>query len=167
MKVRKLVSNPRVTRFNFAVGNEPILGDKELFFKQMKAQASYLREEAQEIMDACDERNIVGVLDGAVDCWFVREYMDDLCHEQSLRVGLARNLVCENNDTKFSTRYSDAATSQAVHEKAGTPCYIAAVEYEGKEYFTVRRISDDKVLKPHNFEAVDLSGCIPKEWQDV
>jgi hypothetical protein len=158
------MSNPRITRFNFAVGNEPLLGDKEMFFRQMKAQANYLKEEVQEIIDACEERDIIGVLDGVVDCWYVREYMDDLCAEQSLRLSLARNLVCENNDTKFSTRYSDAAISQSAHEAAGTPCYIAAVEYEGKEYYTVRRLADDKVLKPHNFQSVDLSGCIPREW---
>ena len=160
------MSNPRVTRFNFACGNEPILGDKEAFFKQMKAQATYLREEAQEIVDACDARDIVGVLDGAVDCWYVREYMDDLCFEQGLRTSLARNLVCENNDTKFSTSYGTAASSQAQHEANGTPCYISSVPYEGKEYFTVRRLSDDKVLKPINFEPVDLSGCLPKDWMD-
>ena len=160
------MSNSRVTRFNFACGNEPILGDKEAFFKQLKAQASYLKEEAQEIMDACDERDIVGAVDGVTDCWFVREYMDDLLFEQSIRLTMARDLVCDNNDLKYATRYADAAISQSQHEADGTPCYIASVEYMGKEYFTVRRLKDDKVMKPHNFTPVDLSGCIPKEWQD-
>jgi hypothetical protein len=160
------MSNPRVTKFNFAVGNEPILGDKAAFFKQMKSQAQYLLEGVQEVIDACDEEDIVGVLDGNVDCWFVREYMDDLCSEQSLRLSLARNLVCENNDTKFSTSYAEIKASKEKHEAAGTPCYIADVEYQGKTYFTVHRLSDNKVLKPLYFQSVDLSGCIPKEWQE-
>lgn len=154
------MSNPRITRFNFAVGNEPQLDN---FFGQLKKQAQYLQEEVQEIIDACDAYDYVEALDGVTDCWYIREYMDDLCMEQGMRVSLARELVCDNNDTKFTTQYTNAKLTQEAYAAKGVDCYIAEVEYEGKLYFTVRRFADGKVMKPMNFIPVDLTGCIPEE----
>ena len=154
------MSHPRITRFNFAVGNEPQVDN---FFSQLKKQAQYLQEEVQEIIDACDAYDYVEALDGVVDCWYIREFMDDLCIEQGMRVGVARDLVCDNNDTKFTTQYTNAKLTQEAYTEKGVECYIAEVDYEGKLYFTVRRKSDEKVLKPLTFIPVDLSGCIPEE----
>ena len=154
------MSDPRITRFNFAVGNEPQVDN---FFGQLKRQAEFLLEEVKEIIDACDNRDAVEALDGVVDCWYIREYMDDLCVEQSMRMSLARELVCKNNDTKFTTKYTSAKATQEAYEEAGVECYIADVEYEGNTYFTVRRKIDGKVMKPMNFVPVDLSSAVPVE----
>lgn len=39
--------------------------------------------------------------------------------------------------------------------------YIAETEYEGETYYTLRRKDNGKVVKHNNFEAVDLTDCIP------
>ena len=41
--------------------------------------------------------------------------------------------------------------------------YIAETEYEGTTYYTLRRKDNGKVVKHNNFEAVDLTDCLPKE----
>lgn len=154
------MSNSRITRFNFAVGNEPQVDN---FFGQAKRQLEFLLEEVKEGIKACEEYDAVEVLDAVVDCWYIREYLDDLCFEQGMRLQLARDLVCDNNDTKFTTEYTSAKLTQEAYEKDGVPCYIATVEYDDQIYYTVRRTADGKVLKPKNFVPVDLSSAVPKE----
>lgn len=153
------MSNPRVTRFNFVVGNEPQL---DCFFEQVEKQAKYLLSEAQELLDAAQARDIKEVLDGHLDVRYVNEYIEDLLAAQSVKVKQAWAGVCDNNDTKFSTSYSLISQTVDYYAEQGVACYIAEVDYEGVLYYTCRRSSDDKVMKPITFEAVDLTPFIPK-----
>lgn len=151
------MSNTRVTRFNFAVGNEPQVDN---FFEQVEKQAKYLLSEAQELLDAARERNIVEVLDGHLDVKYVNEYIDDLLQEQGVKVREAWLRVCDNNDTKYSTSRALMQKSADYWQGRGVDVYIAEVEYQGEVYYTVRRKEDDKVMKPVGFEDVDLSDLV-------
>ena len=156
------MSNSRVTRFNFAVGNEPQV---DSFFEQAGKQASYLLEEVNELIEAINNRDMVEVLDAVVDIWYIREYLDDLLTEQGVKINPAKTKVCDNNDTKFSTSRALIALAVDHYKAKGIECYIAEVEYEGDMFYTCRRLSDDKVMKPTTFEPVDLKSCVPVEFQ--
>lgn len=156
--------NSRVTRFNFAVGNEPQVDN---FFEQASKQASYLLEEVNELIEAINNRDMVETLDAVVDIWYIREYLDDLLTEQGVKVGQGKTLVCDNNDTKYSSSRALIAKAVEYYSAKGVGCYTAEVEYEGVVYYTCRRISDDKVMKPTTFEPVDLTPCVPKEFLGV
>lgn len=159
------MSNIRVTRFNHVVGNPPVgFDDKERFWNQIKLQASLILEEAKELYDAAEDRDIVEVIDGSTDVWYLREYVDNLLQEVGIDVYKAKEMVCDNNDQKFTTSPEYASASSQEYEIGTTE--VKDSEFENVKYYTVRRKTDGKVLKLIDHEKPDLSKLVSDELRD-
>ena len=157
--------NSNVTRFNHVVGNPPVgFSSKEEFWNQIKLQAELILEEAQELLDAANARDIVEVIDGSTDVWYLREYMDNLLEAVDVDTMLAEELVCNNNNQKFTTSPEYASASAQEYE-IGT-VYVRETNYNGVKYYTVNRNSDGKVMKLLDHEKPDLEILIGEELKN-
>lgn len=156
------MSNSRVTKFNHICGNAPSMGTEQEYWKQVQNQVKRVMEEVKELYECAMTEDIEGVLDGYLDVKYTNEYIDDLLKADGVRTNEAWELVCDNNESKFTNSYSYAVDSKEYHEQSGTDCYIDSVVYEGETFYCIRRSYDNKVLKPKYFEAVDLSSCLHK-----
>lgn len=148
------MSKERVRKFNYIKGDIPAgIEDKEKFWQQVQAQAKLVLEEAQEQYDGAMARDLVEVVDGAGDVFYVQTWMDTLLDEAGINMNLVKGSVCMNNDQKYTVSKGFAQLSAELHADCGTPCYVHEAMYEDVEYYCVRSEESGKVLK--------LSGHIP------
>lgn len=157
------MSDHRITKFNHIVDNAPVgMYDEEAFWKQMTLQAKLVLEEAQEMMDACEARDLIEVVDAQSDVWYLNEYAQDLLEFIGVDMVGAHAMVCHNNDQKY-TRNAEFAydSAEAQKKENGVKCVISEVQYEDETYYVVKRASDGKVMKLIGHEAPDLAKVIP------
>lgn len=155
------MSKEAIKKFNYITGNYPvgIDGDKEAIWSQLELTSRLLLEEAQEMHTAALNRDILEYLDGNTDCWYVREYADDLLKALGVDVPGAKYEVCYNNDQKYTTSETLALDTWADYAKKGKAPEVCKVDYEGKTYYTVK--IDGKVNKLLFHVRPNLSECVP------
>lgn len=150
-----------VDKFNRVTGNPPvgIDGDVEAFWRQIKSQAEFVLEEAKELLEAIEERDIVECLDGHLDVRYLNEYVETLLEEAGVNTRDGFYRVAANNSSKYTKSYIKARDSQDMYKEQGIDCYILEVEDEGDFYYTVKRSKDGKVMKLRDHTPPDLSIC--------
>lgn len=159
------MSNYRVTKFNVISGNAPHMGTDYEYWKQLKHQAERVLEEAQELYDCVCAEDMKGALDGFLDVRYTNEYMEDLLVAGDVDTKKAWDAVCLNNDTKYTTSYTYASESKDYLEDKGEVCYIESVQYEGELHYTIKRCSDNKVMKLKYHESPDIAKFIPEVYK--
>ncbi|AEJ81329.1 phosphoribosyl-ATP pyrophosphohydrolase [Erwinia phage Rouille] len=125
------------------------------YWKALENQAERMMEELKETIQAIRERDALGLIDGQVDMDFVLQgftYLSQLDHE----TGLKR--VCDNNDLKITEDAGTALRWLDEHNEKDpqTACEVVGTEVNGKVYYTVHRLSDNKIMKPVNHPTVTL-----------
>lgn len=70
------------------------------------------------------------------------------------RIKLACDLVLDNNDQKWTTDLEVAKDWEANIKEEGV--VLLTVDYEGVKHYSLRRLSDKKIMKPYNFQSVNL-----------
>lgn len=163
------MSNSKVVKFNTIIGNSPAsLEEKEKFWKQATLQAKLILEEAKEQYDACLQRDLVEVVDGACDVRYLQDYMNTLLDNVGVDLEHAFDMVCYNNDQKYTRNYNLALESATSHTiEGGVPSEVEEVEYEGDLYYVVKRKSDGKVMKLLGHQPPDIAAAIPSQTAEV
>lgn len=159
------MSKKSVQVFNIVCGNAPSQGDLWEVWKQLKQQASLVKEEALETFDASQAEDFQELIDGWADVWYVNTYLGQLLEAFGVDTKGVKDVVCANNAQKYTTSYTYAKESQEALEEKGTECYIETTVYEGETYYTVRRNEDNKVMKLKYHERPDLSVFVPQEFK--
>lgn len=159
------MSKADVKTFNIVCGNAPSQGTLYEVWKQLKAQASFIKSEAEELCEGIEAENMENVIKEYADVKYTLAYMEQLLEAFGVNTRSAFEAVCQNNNQKFTRSYSYTKESQERLEEKGVECYIETTVYEGETYYTVRRSSDGKVLKPYLFEDLNLAHLTPKEFQ--
>jgi hypothetical protein len=157
-----MIMSKQVTRFNHIVGNGPKT-DPENVLEQIINQCTYLLEEVLETKEAAKSGDWVEVLDGAADVKYIADYLRDLLESVGVQFDKGFKAVCGNNNLKFTTSLELAQKWQEEKTAIGIEAYISETEYEGVTYFTVRRVSNGKVVKFDGFPQVKLNRYVPKE----
>jgi phosphoribosyl-ATP pyrophosphohydrolase len=156
------MSDSRITMFNHIIGNPPEgVDDKALFWAQVKLQAKLVLEEAQEMYDAAQNQDLVEVIDGQADVWYLNEYMQDLLEGAGVDVIGAHDSVCWNNDQKYTRDRALAFESGIKHSFDGVKSYLEEVYCLGEVYYVVKRDSDNKVLKLKGHQPPNIRKSIP------
>jgi hypothetical protein len=70
------------------------------------------------------------------------------------RIKIACDLILDNNDQKWTTDLEKAKDWERNISEEGV--VLLTTEYEGVNHYSLRRLSDRKVMKPYNFVAVKL-----------
>lgn len=159
------MSKEAVKRFNIVCGNAPSQGDLWEVWKQLKQQASLVKEEGLEVDEGAQLEDMENLIKEWADVWYVNTYLGQLLEAFGVDTKGVKDVVCANNAQKYTTSYTYAKESQEALEDKGTACYIETTVYEGETYYTVRRNEDQKVMKLKHHERPDLSVFVPQEFK--
>lgn len=155
-----------VIRFNYAMGNQPSMATHYEVFKQIKTSAALIMEECQELFDAANEEDMQEILDGCMDIKFLNTYLEHLLEAYGCKTKQAYAMVCDNNSGKITTSYTYAQTSKEYLEsREDGEFYIDETLFEGERLYTVKRSSDNKVMKLKSHQRPELDTCIPEEFK--
>ena len=129
--------------------------------------APRLQEEVEELKrsladenNLLSESNLIAILDDVLDCKYVADQQFEILRKAGFNVVAGYEAVCENNDSKFVKTEREAQESVDDYIKRGVDCYY---EYNDTyQVYVIRRQSDQKILKPVQYKAVDLSSYIPQ-----
>ena len=164
-----------VALMNLLAGNKHQFEREEEFYTNCANALERVEEEAREGFDAYQKmgehngslRSLVEelefrqhLLDSVVDIFVVYARLYQLMENNlSFNLHEAIQRVCENNLTKFPTDRQVAEDTLKTYAEQGIECYIAETEHEGVTYYAIKRVSDNKFLKPIGYESVNLAGC--------
>ena len=158
-----------IALMNLLAGNKHQFESEEEFDTNCANALQRVEEEACEGIDAYLKMKLEGgdveefrqhLLDSVVDIFVVYARLYQLMENNpSFNLHEAIKRVCENNLTKFPTDKQVAEDTLNMYAEQGVECYIATTEYEGITYYAIKRVSDNKFLKPVGYESVDLNGC--------
>jgi len=160
------MSNSGVYKMNILYGNKPLgqIGSKDAVWEQIQRQAGLILEEAEELYEAAMSKDMVEVVDGTVDVWVTREYMDDLLQACNIKYKAARKEIMENNLSKVFSFSCDAKATCEAYKKKGVDTEVVEEIIEGELLFIVKRKPDGKVMKPINHQPPQLEEFIPQFW---
>lgn len=154
--------NERIAKFNKIVGNAPAeQHEKEKFWQQAILQAKLIQEEANEMVEACLNRDLVEMVDAWCDVDYLQNHAENMLGTVGVLLYQAKDQVCLNNDSKYTTSLELATMSKDHQNKNGNPCYIEDVEYRGDTYFILKRMSDGKVMKLLGHQPPNIRSSIP------
>lgn len=158
------MSKESVKRFNCVAGNKPSQGDLWEVWKQLKLQGNLVKEEALEVVEACDSEDFANLIKEVMDVKYVLTYMEQLLDAFGVDTVESFNQVCNNNEQKLTQSYLYACDSKEALEEKGISCYIEETVYNGETWYTIRDQSG-KVRKLKHYESCDLSKYVPEEFK--
>jgi phosphoribosyl-ATP pyrophosphohydrolase len=126
--------------------------------KDWKNQLGLVKEEFQELIVATEDNNLEGIIDGLADVFVTYSKLLHLVKLKGVDIDEALQLVCENNMTKIISDVDVAEQTMLHYQQQGLACYVDKYEGGLGVYYTVKRLQDQKILKPLGFKSVDLSG---------
>lgn len=155
------MSDKRITKFNYRVGKNPLAlhNNKDDIWKALEDQAERLVEEANEVVDGVKNRDIKAVVDGVVDTWYVREWMDDMLSTLGVDVEGAKHGVCKNNLDKITEDVNLAYESSVNYGNT----FVYSYHEKDVTYYSVLREGDRKVMKLRTHVPPNLDKFIPVE----
>lgn len=160
--------------FNLLAGNLEPTEDPDEVARRLRNQAYRVIEEAQEIVDAVTlyleaedkeelKTHAEAILDGVIDTNVTGFGLLQIAGPY-FKTSEAATLICQNNLSKFTDSVADAEETAEYHMANDVACFVDGVETEYGLFFVVKRDEDEKVLKPYNYQPVDLSGCL---WEEI
>lgn len=147
----------RVSQWNERCNNKaPELNDPERKVILLN-QLARLQEELDETIKAVKEEDEVETLDGIADLMVV---LEGVCYLSRLDTKAAFELVMDNNNLKYERDFSTAfnALLDSSH------CLHCSETSDGK-FYSIHRISDNKICKLPNHPRVDLSGLVGDSYE--
>ena len=150
--------------FNLAAkGTEPVYSPTaQETFERLERQLALVLEEVSETAVAIQDKDKSEILKEVLDVGVVWMGMVQILENAGYDVWAAARVVCDNNTSKIMDNIEDAVESVEKHFADGVEAYTDTTEVDGTEYFSVRRKSDGKILKPYFFRKVDVSAYVPR-----
>lgn len=160
------MSKKEVVRFNYGINNQPSMGDQYEVWKQLKLQAKLILEEANELIEATEQEDMVETLDAYCDIQYLNTWLEHLLYSFGCNTDKAFAEVCQNNSSKITTSYTYAQTSKEYLEKfQGGEYYIDSTTYEGETLYCVKRSEDGKVMKLKSHDRPKLEQYVIDEFK--
>lgn len=149
--------------FNYKAGNKQYEYDTLDFWRALENQSSYMVEESKEGYDAAKMNDAVESIDALADEFFVWAWKAEMLQKAGFDVEGAIQEVIDNNMTKvFNSFYEACESKDKLELKHDVEFFVETSMFNGLPFYTVRRMSDNKITKPINFIPVDLSKFIPE-----
>lgn len=138
----------------------------ELMTKLIREQILRIQEEVDETIEALEAKDVVEVLDGAVDIAVCSMGLLQILQISGVDVLGACGEVARNNLMKYTEDKKKAEATAKHYTDKGDECEVfVASEDEDGIIYGVRRIEDGKLMKPVDHPRVDLSRFIPQDEQ--
>lgn len=157
-----------VDKFNYIVGNPPkgYEGTEEEVWEQLERQARLVLEEAKEMLEAVELRDMVEVLDGHLDVEYTNSYINTLLEACGVDTVTGKDEVISNNEMKYTTNIGLALHSSDKYNARGVHTEVEGEDYQGSTYYCVKRIKDGKVMKLTWHVDPCLEVCVPEKWKE-
>lgn len=159
-----------VDSFMKATGNYRSINTKEALFEEVAKLIPLIQEELDELRESLNLRWVEGVLDDCLDLKVYNYQLQSLLERLGCDVSSAEVAVDVNNSLKYTTcedlAYYWLDEIKDSSFKLGVPCpaYVCVTWIEDKNYYCLKRKSDNKVMKYVGFERVDLERFVPVEY---
>ena len=153
-----------VSFFNLAAkGTEPVYSPvAQETFDRLERQLALVLEEVSEATVAIQDKDKPEILKEVLDVGVVWMGMLQILENAGYDVWGAAHVVCENNKSKIMHNIEEAVESVEKHFTEGVKAYTDTTKVGETEYFSVRRMTDGKILKPYFFRKVDMSDYVPR-----
>lgn len=160
------MSKRECVKFGYAIGNGPSMATHYEVFKQIKQQSKLILEEVNELEEASSDEDMQEIVDACMNIKFLNTYLEHLLEAYGCNVKKAWETVCENNLQKTTNSFAYVQSSKEYLEsREDGEYYIDELTFEGELLYTVKRVSDNKVMKLKSHIRPDLSVCIPEEFK--
>ncbi len=147
-----------VRAWNLKCANKPAEPFTNEYWKSLGDQAERLLEEVQELVDAIKARDRIEAVDAIVDIDYVLSgaiFLSQHDHEGAMQA------VCGNNDLKvFTSRSECESAAGRIFFENHEDVHVKDAEFEGKTYYSIKRDSDNKIMKPIGHPKVDLAAFV-------
>lgn len=159
-----------VEQFVKYTGNYRTLDTKEDFFEEVDKLIPLIQEELNELQESLNLHWVEGVLDDCLDLKVYNYQLQSLLERLGCDVSSAEVAVDVNNSLKYTT--SKELADKWLHDHRvqatilGVPCpvYVCVTWVEDRNYYCLKRKSDNKVMKYVGFDRVQLDEYVPPEF---
>jgi len=149
--------------FNYKCGNKVPEYDTLDYWRALENQSGLMVEESTEGVDAARLNDAVESVDALADELFVIAWKIEMLQKSGFDVEGALQAVIDNNAKKVFNSFYEACTAKEQIELVKDEDYFVETSvYNGLPFYTVRRLSDNKIMKAVDFVPVDLSEFVPK-----
>lgn len=149
--------------FNYKCGNKVPEYDTLDYWRALENQSGLMVEESSEGVDAARMNDPIESIDALADELFVIAWKIEMLQKSGFDVEGALQAVIDNNAKKvFNSFYEACAAKEQIEMVKDEECFVETSVYNGLPFYTVRRQSDNKIMKAIDFVPVDLSEYVPK-----
>lgn len=139
---------------------------KPYVFPRKDGKAGLLAEEVWELTEAVKDGDVQEILDAVTDCQYFLDQIKIYLEIAGVDVEAAEDLVCYNNQEKYSTDFN-YVQAKYIEWEHNDPWFfqqlrIAESKVNGVSYYCLKDGSN-KVRKFVDFPKVDLSKCVPED----
>ena len=149
--------------FNYKCGNKvPEYGTLD-YWRALENQSSLMVEESTESVDATRMNDAIESIDALADELFVIAWKIEMLQKSGFDIEGALQAVIDNNAKKvFNSFYEACTAKEQIELVKDEECFVETSVYNGLPFYTVRRLSDNKIMKAVDFVPVNLSEFVPK-----
>lgn len=162
-----LTTYEKVALWNERCGKVPPKVGTDEYWEALDNQAQRIEEELNELKQAIEERDFTETFDALLDLDVVVSggaYLSGGDYHGGI------NEVLKNNDRKFTSLWETIDVVYYHYKTMGIETKIYKVKnndlFDVEAFYSVHRVSDDKVMKFPGHPPVDLSPFIPKVGED-
>lgn len=153
----------QAVQFNYKAGNKQYEYGTLDFWRALENQSSYMVEESNEGLESARMNDAVESVDALADEFFVWAWKAEMLEKAGFNVAGAIQAVIENNMTKvFNSFYEACESKEKLERKNDVEYFVETSVYNGLPFYTVRRLSDNKIMKAVDFVSVNLEDYVPK-----
>ena len=137
--------------------------DGTITLEALGKQASLIDEELKETLHGISIGDNAEILDGIVDVAVTAIGLIHMLEASGFDVNRALEKIARNNLSKYPKADAEGIQTLSktieMYEQQGVPVKFKVQD----ERIIIQRKDTGKIMKPHGFESVDLSDCLPKE----
>ncbi len=128
---------------------------QETNYSALLAQTNLISEELDETYEALENKDLVGLLDGAIDTLYTTLGLLQKLENMGIDVQAATFKVAKDNLSKFPTSRDIALDTIEYYNKQGIDCSLSTKAVNGQTRYVIRD-SNGKVRKPVGFKPTNL-----------
>ena len=128
-------------------------------------QYEVLVEEVKEIGDALVASNLVEVVDGVIDTLVVALGLWQKLENKGVDMNKAAELIAANNLSKYPSLTKSEVVDATIEMYKAKNIEVEVTSNIPYHCYVFRNKATGKILKPYGFESVDISSCVPEEFQ--
>ena len=139
--------------------------DLAVHYEAFWQQFAVLLEEVREIEDALYYSDLTEVVDGVIDTLVVALGLWQKLENKGVDMNKAAELIAANNLSKYPSLTKSEVIAATIEMYKAKNIEVEVTSNIPYHCYVFRNKHTGKILKPYGFESVDISSCLPEEFQ--